>query len=243
VRYEQERKPSDSSLERLATLTGLPPAWFWCKPVTGILTFRPELPGIEYSHPQVRMKESALDRDWPKVLEIFKIRDVIILRCEMGGIVIAHSNEICIVLVGTHSVDTIRRVCAGLDINVEANDIGSIDFLNCWKQPQYQYLRKVLEAGSDLSKWVDQIELGKIGSLLTKYLFSCELQMSESDTRERSKENIEEIEKAILVSIITELEKMNLPIFNAKIKRVTSIIKDAPENWKFHEIYLPSEQD
>lgn len=236
VRYEQERKPADSSLEKLATLTGMPMPWFWMKPVTGILTFCPELPGREYSHPQVRQKETAINRDWPLLLDILAIKDVLILRCDLGGIAIAYNDDVCVVVCGTHTVDSIRRVSAEMGINVTAQACETVDFLDCWMQPEFSYLKKILSIGTDLDRFVATIPDGEFLSNFTQWGIELEVGGDTDDDYTRPSEHDQKLIKQI-ENFLTE--ECALTVLNVSIKRLETIVPGAPQNWKFKKLVNP----
>ena len=75
-----------------------------------------------------------------------------------GGAVIAHNADVCFVIVGTHSVDTIRRISAGLDVDVKTRMLDETLFFNVWFQPEFCYLQKLLpECGLD--DWASQLTM------------------------------------------------------------------------------------
>lgn len=233
VRYEQERKPADSSLEKFAALTGMPLEWFWGQPLEGLLTFRPELPGEEYSHVQIRQKETAITRDWPLFLALTGIKNLLVLKCEFGGVIIAYNNDICALVFGTHTIDTIRRLSASMSLNIESVECESVDFLNAWMQPEFLYLKNIIEyGGSELTSWAAQIEEGKPLGFTVKYHLEADfLQSTFGPSGKDSKEN----EKGILLYIKTKLSENNIHLENVSFKCTNAIVKGAPAEWHFQE--------
>ena len=242
VRYEQERKPSDSSLEKISALTGMPLEWLWGNDVKGIYVFQPERPGCTYSHPQVRMKEQALDRDWPRLLEILAIKTIFLLRCKLGGVIIACNDSVCIVVVGTHSIDTIRRVSTGSEVSFESKSVDDVDFLNVWMQPKFAYLKKILSsAGEHLEHFIAKIPDGDFYSNFTQWEIELEVGGDTDDVYK----SIEEHDKELLKSIESFLTgECHLKILHFSMKRLSSIIPGAPPYWKFKRLeHIPDASD
>lgn len=227
VRYEQGRRPTDGNLQRLAAFVGLPLEWFWVKPFSGIFTFRPEMPGQNYSSPAVRMKETALARDWPLLLDMLDINNVVILKSGLGGAVIAHNDAVCFAVIGTHSVDTIRRITANLPVQVKHAEITDTDFLNAWFQPGLLYLKKLLSA-AEAGAWAKQVDEGNEGPGGAEWRVELSVVDYDSDEKFHEKEDAE-----LEGKIIDALQKANISVTNVSIRRVTATIEGAPAGWSY----------
>lgn len=232
TRYEKERRPPDASLRKLAELTGFPMEWFWLQPVKGLLTMRPERPGVSYSNPQVRMKEHALDRDFPQFIENLSITKLLLLKCRLGGIVIAHSDNVCAVIIGTHCIETIERISKGITgLYQSIKDCEVEDFLNCWMQPEFIYLKKILEyGGKSLLFWSKPIKEGKPGSITAKYHLEADFFRLSPDLSDKEKIMYESSHLLYITNILAE---HNIILENATIKSTTAIIAGSPSNWHF----------
>lgn len=228
VRYEQERKPADSSLEKFATLTGMPLQWFWGRPLGGLLTFKPEMPGEEHSHVQIRQKETAITRDWPLFLALTGIKNLLILKCEFGGIVIAYNRDVCVLIFGTHTIDTIRRLSSSMDdLNVESIECEPTDFLNAWFQPKFKYLKKILKYGGEkFEAWWEDIEPGKPLGIFVDYHIECDLGTIDLIHDPGHSEITEK-------QIINVFDKLGFECTNVSIQRTSAVIKNAPPGWQF----------
>jgi len=238
MRYEKERRPPDATLKKLAELTGFPMNWFWLEPVTGVLTFRPERPGVIYSPPQIRAKEKAIGRDWPLLLEALKLSQIVILQCPLGGIVIAYSDQVCVVVVGTHSIDTIQRVSVSLKLDGVSQTVKAVkeeDFLNCWMQPELLYLKRIIEYGGEaLTAWASQIKEGKPSNFMIKYRLEADFF---AHTLASVDENNDLNEKGMLLNIKNILAEEGIHLENATLKSTSAIVKGAPADWHFEERY------
>lgn len=240
VRYEQERKPGDTSLEKLASLTGFNVNWFWSKEIRGVFTFRPERPGQTHSHPQVRMKQEAMVRDWPRFLELLNIKRVLMLKSNLGGIAVAYNDQVCVVVIGTHSINTIRRLDLSTDISIESKSVSDADFLNIWMQPQYGYLKKILNLGeTNLAHFSKDIPDGDYYSNVAQwdvelnvYDYVCDESISPA---ENDKELLNRIELA--------LESCGVKVLFSKIKRQEIIISGTPEGWRFKHLQVEPEDE
>lgn len=235
MRYEKERRPPDASLKKLAELTGFPMNWFWLEPVTGILTFRPERPGAIYSPPQIRAKEKAIARDWPLLIEALQLSRIVILQCRLGGVVVAYSDQVCVVVVGTHSIDTIQRVSLKLDrVTQIVKGCKEEDFLNCWMQPEYGYLKAIIgSAGADLEQFAADIPDGEYLANQEQWMVELEVGGVVCDEYRTSAEN----DKIILDNIVKACRPLSgVTILSASIKRHDTVISEAPANWKFRQL-------
>lgn len=237
VQYEHDLQPSDSSIEKLSALTGMPLTWFREKSVSGILTLRPEWAGITYSHDQIKMKEEALGRDWPLFAETLGIDNILSLKCTFGGVVIAYSPTFCIVIVGSHSVDIISRLSAGLGVTVVDKSCNDVDFLNCWMQPENLYLKNILGyGGEDLAAWAEGIEDGEPGPAVAKYEVTGHiLDHLETSATPEFVEGAEHLYAGYIKQI---LGKKYIPIENVTVKRTTAIVPGAPPDWQFVYRYV-----
>jgi len=234
MRYEKERRPPDASLKKLAELTGFPMNWFWLEPVTGVLTFRPERPGVIYSPPQVRAKEKAIGRDWPLLVGALQLSRIVILQCRLGGVAIAYADQVCVVVAGTHSIDTIQRVSLKLDgVTQTVKSCKEEDFLNCWMQPEYNYLKTILRSvGDDLEQFTIDIPDGEYLANSEQWIVELEVGGMVCDEYKEPVEN----DKSILEDIVKACREESIFILSSSIKRLNKAIPEAPAGWKYKQL-------